>query len=156
MSKKCRKGHTSMNYAGHLTGGLVAAGIVGATSFVMSGLNIGIGAVCAVTTLVMALYPDFDIASTPSKYSYIIGIPAIILCMFFNKIQTAMLILAFIAVPKMFPHRGLVHTLRFGALATICWIFIFNPYLHVNLMFTFIAGMIGYLTHLLLDSHVRL
>jgi membrane-bound metal-dependent hydrolase YbcI (DUF457 family) len=56
----------------------------------------------------------------------------------------------------MFPHRGLVHTLRFGFLATLCWIFILNPYVHPNMVFTLIAGMIGYFTHLLLDSHVRL
>jgi membrane-bound metal-dependent hydrolase YbcI (DUF457 family) len=145
-----------MNYAGHLTGGLVSAGIVGCTSFVMSGLNISIGALCAVTTLIMALYPDFDVASTPSKYSYIIGIPTIIGCMYFGKIFTAMLVLAFIGIPKMFTHRGFVHTLRFGFMATICWILILNPYIGVNVMFTLIAGMIGYLTHLLLDSHMRL
>jgi len=145
-----------MNYAGHLTGGLVSASVVGATTFVMSGLNIGIGVTCAITTLVMALYPDFDIASTPSKHSFIIGIPTIILLMILHKTTQAMLVLGFIAIPKMFPHRGLVHTLKFGLLATICWIYILNPYMHVNMLFMIVAGMIGYLTHLILDNHVRL
>lgn len=148
-----------MNYAGHLTGGLVSAGIIGCTSFVMSGLNLSIGALCAVTTLIMALYPDFDTASTPSKHSFMVGIPAIIILGLLHRIPEALMLLAFIAVPKMFKHRGFVHTLRFGAMATSLWIIILSPlnhYIHMNYLFIFVSGMIGYFTHLLLDSHVRL
>jgi len=145
-----------MNYAGHLTGGLVSAGIVGATTLAVTGFHHPIVAgVCAITTLVMALYPDLDIASIPSRMSFMIGIPAIIILILLHQLPQALALLAFITVPKMFPHRGFVHTLRFGLMATLCWIFILNP-IHPNLVFTLVAGIIGYLTHLLLDSHVRL
>jgi len=148
-----------MMYAEHLIGGLVSAGIVGGTTFVMSGLNPLVAGVCAVTTLVMSLYPDFDNASIPSKQSFIIGIPAIIILMLLHHVPQAMMVLAFIAVPKMFKHRGFVHTLRFGAMATVLWIILLSSlshYIPMNYLFIFISGIIGYFTHLLLDSHVRL
>ena len=149
-----------MNYAGHLTGGLVSAGIVGATTLAVTGFHHPIVAgVCAITTLVMALYPDLDNASIPSKQSFIIGIPAIIILMLLHHVPQAMMVLAFIAVPKMFKHRGFVHTLRFGAMATVLWIILLSSlshYIPMNYIFIFISGIIGYFTHLLLDSHVRL
>jgi len=145
-----------MNYAGHLTGGLITAGIVGGTSFILSGLHPVVGAVCAATTLIMALYPDYDIASTPSKQAFIVGIPAVIILALMHHLNQAILVLLFISVPKMFPHRGFVHTLRFGMIASFCWYSIVHPFIHVNLFFMMTAGMVGYLTHLILDRHVKI
>lgn len=148
-----------MNYAGHLTGGLAVAGTVGLTTFINGGVNPTIAGVCAITAFVMALYPDFDVASTPSKQAFIIGIPAIIILMFLHLIPQAIMLLAFIAVPKMFPHRGFVHTLRFGIMATSLWIIMLSPlsqHISMNYWYMFVSGITGYLVHLILDSHVRL
>ena len=146
-----------MNYQGHLYGGIATSAIVAGTSLFYGHTDYSVSIVCAATTLVFSLYPDLDTSSTPSKYAFILGIPLIVWFIFKTHYIPAFLSLMFISIPKMFPHRGLVHTLRFGLFASIVWFFILQV-LPVNIEYIYIgvSSLIGYMTHLILDSHVRI
>lgn len=145
-----------MNYKGHATGGAVVAIVATIVSYIYGGYDYITSAMCGVTAFVFALYPDLDIASKPSRYAYLLGIPAILYLIYETYYLVALLIFLFITVPKMFPHRGLVHTIKFGVVAVACWMYCIALFLDVNMYYILGAGMIGYLTHLISDKHVRL
>jgi len=146
-----------MNYSGHLCGGIVTSTIMTGASLVYSGMNFVLAGICGITTLIFSLYPDLDSSSTPSRHAFIVSIPIICLLIYLHHYIEAILLLILIVVPKMFIHRGLVHTLKFGFGSSIVWFFILNL-LPVNIPYLYIASstLIGYMTHLILDSHVRI
>jgi len=146
-----------MNYSGHLCGGIVASTIVAGASLFYSPTDYILAGICTTTTLIFSLYPDLDTSSTPSKYAFILGIPLMGVLIYLNYYMQAFLLLMFISIPKMFPHRGLVHTLRFGLFASIIWIFILKILpININYLYIGISAIVGYMTHLILDSHVRI
>lgn len=144
-----------MKYKGHLYGGILTSLLLAGGLFTYKHDWETIG-ICGITSLIMSLYPDLDIASKPSRYAYILGIPAIIALAYFGLTLQAILLFTFIAVPKAFPHRGFVHTLRFGLIASTCWMVLLYPFVVVEEIYVIGAGLVGYFTHLLLDNSVRL
>lgn len=145
-----------MNYKGHLIGGIVTSTLIAGATFVYSGLDFAIAGVSALTTLMFALYPDLDVASKPSRYAFTLGIPAALALIYFQYYIEALLVFLFISIPKMFPHRGLVHTIKFGILAAVCWLYILKPFIDIEYYYIIVSGIVGYLTHLALDNHVRI
>jgi len=145
-----------MNYKGHLTGGIITSTLVAGGSLFLSGYDWVVAGVCWITTLIFSLYPDLDISSKPSGYAYIMGIPMITALWYTEHSLEALLLALFITIPKVFPHRGLVHTLKFGVLASLCWIFILISFYGVSYYFIGVASMLGFTTHLILDKHIRI
>lgn len=145
-----------MNYKGHRTCGIVIAIPVAIIACIFSGCDWITTLVCAFTAFWFALYPDLDIASKPSRYAYIVGIPTSIYLIYTEHILQGILTILFITVPKIFPHRGLVHTLKFGLLASLCWIYMIEPFVDINTYFVGVSAMLGFVTHLILDRHIRI
>jgi len=144
-----------MNYKGHLTVGLITSvGVVG--SFLALTDNLIESLVCGITTLVFSLYPDLDTASKPSRYAFVLGSISILYFFSVESYIAMILTFLFIVIPKMFKHRGMAHTLKFGLLASVCWLHILMQIIEVENTYIIASGMIGYLTHLILDKHVRL
>lgn len=144
-----------MNYKGHLIGGIVTSTLVAGGSFVYSGDFI-IAGVSAITSLIFSLYPDLDVASKPSRYAFLLGIPSILALIYMEYHFEAILGFVFISLPKAFPHRGLVHTLKFGLLASMCWLTIISTFINIEHYYVILSGFIGYTTHLSLDNHIRI
>ena len=144
-----------MNYKGHLIGGIVTSSLVAGGSFVLSG-NLVVAGVSALITLMAALYPDLDVASKPSRHAFLLGIPTILLMIYLGYYIVAILLFLLISIPKMFPHRGLVHTLKFGVLVSVCSWYIINPFLDISYYYVLGSSLLGYMTHLILDKHIRI
>lgn len=145
-----------MNYTGHLIGGVVSATIIGGTSIYLTDFNYITSAIYSAITLGFALYPDLDIASKPSRFAFAIGIVLIPYLVYIGELSQALVLFLLIGLPKIFPHRGIVHTLKFGLLATLGVWYLIDPYTDINMYFVMISGMIGYMTHLILDKHIKL
>ena len=143
-----------MKFEGHLNDGIVVELITLGVTTIVS-LNAMTGVVCGLVALVMSLYPDLDVASKPSRYAFIVGIPAILYFIYVGAYLQAVLTFLLIATPKAFPHRGLVHTLKFGMGATACLYFIIDHYTNAGMILIGGAGMLGYMTHLILDNHIK-
>ena len=144
-----------MNYKGHSIGGVVTSLLVAGGSFILSG-DLVIAGVCALTTFVFALYPDLDVASKPSRHAFWIGIPIILALVYYEYQFEAILTFLLISVPKMFPHRGLVHTFKFGILASVCLFYILEPFIDIEFYYIIVSSFVGYATHLILDNHIRI
>jgi len=145
-----------MNYGGHLAGGILTSTLVVGGSLFYSGMNFTIAGICGLTTLIFSLYPDLDVASKPSRYAFIIGIPLIIYLGYQRLYLEAILSLILIGLPKMFSHRGVVHTLKFAALVSLCWMYILKPFITIEYYYIGISTLVGYMTHLILDNHVKI
>jgi len=135
-----------MNFIGHSTGGLITAGISGCYFF-NSTNSFKIGLTSAITTYIFSLYPDMDIRSTSRKLLTVAGLIATIALYIINPIFSIVM-LSLTLFPRLLPHRGFNHSLIMMCIVAVIW----------NTMFpgTVWAVMIGFLTHLVLDTHFKL
>lgn len=144
-----------MNYKSHLNGGIIASCFT-AGGFLILSLNPIIALICGLVTLVMSLYPDLDTSSKPSRYFYIAGIPTAIYLFYTGQIIPASIVTGLLVIPKFFKHRGFVHTIRYGIIASACIGYMLFPLVGIWALWMIIgSGIVGYMTHLVMDGHVR-
>lgn len=141
-----------MNFKGHLIGGCVTASVT-SIYMIKSGyepLTVASGAVFAV---IASLFPDTDIKSVPSKFFYVAAIFVIIgSAISFNWPITALAVVL-VLVSALSPHRGITHSLLFaGAFAFLVPTIVLGYYIQSIC----VCGLLGYLTHLVLDRHFKL
>lgn len=145
-----------MNYKEHRNAGIGVGVILSVIIGYLTSFDIKSVLLTFWTTLIFSLYPDLDIASKPSRYSMIIGIISTIYLYYINNIEAMMILIGFITIPRLFKHRGMVHTIKFGILATYAWFYFINLFTYVNIYYIMIPGIIGYITHLLLDNNIKI
>jgi len=135
-----------MNFLGHSTGGIMSSGISGAFTYSQTN-SFKMACGCAVTTYIFSLYPDMDIRSTSRKLLTIAGLLGTLVLFWANPVYSLILISLTLA-PRMFPHRGFNHSLLMMLIVSLTW----------NVMFpgTIWAVVIGFMTHLILDTHIHL
>ncbi len=147
------------NFSGHYSGGLVTATIATTASVFASQhlhWNLEWYAYPCIfgNVLFFSLFPDVDVKSTPSKLFY--KAVFIVLCVLFvmKKFESASLIAILSITPQMTKHRGIFHH-KLTALALPGYSFLLANQHYIGFQFAialYIAGVIGYFTHLFLDG----
>jgi len=144
-----------MNFKGHSVGGIISATVVTIGCYTTS-QSIQHSILYGITTYLFSLYPDLDIKSKSQKIWLIIGIIISGYLMSINDINHGFVMIGIFIIPQLFKHRGIVHTLKFGAVISYAWYYVLYGFINIDLMYTMVSGMIGYTTHLLLDKHIKL
>ena len=147
------------NFNGHFTGGLVTASVSTCAIVAVNNhyhLNLhGLDyAFNWASVLFFSLFPDVDIKSKPSKIFY--SVFFVVLCYLYitKQFQTATILAMLAITPQMTNHRGFFHY-KITALIIPAYVFILSTqhYLPLNVAITmYVSGVIGYYTHLILDS----
>ena len=141
-----------MNFPGHITGGIITGVVSSAVVFNQTHhIETALGA--GAFAIVCALYPDTDIKSKPSQMFIPFMILMAIVGFFTFHWVLSVVFLILVGVSAVAPHRGITHSIAFGALFSFA-----IPTLLLGLFIPSIvfAGMAGYATHLLLDRHFKL
>lgn len=135
-----------MNFIGHSTGGIITASITG-YYFYHNTNSFKIALTTAVTTYIFSLYPDMDIKSTSRKLLTVAGLIATFVLFIIYPIYSIVM-LAITVFPRLLPHRGFNHSLLMMLIIAGVWNYMFSG--------TLIAVVVGYMTHLLLDTHFKI
>lgn len=148
------------DFRGHRLGGIVGSTLVMGAGTVLTlkfGYNFGIPHILAAgtSTLFFSLFPDIDIKSTPSRMFYFALLVVFGVLYYFRQWELANIIAIFSCIPQITQHRGLFHS-KLTALTIPAYIFALSNYYHFISFQTacliYSAGVVGYFTHLLLDS----
>lgn len=147
------------NFSGHYKGGLISATTLTAAVFVGNQhfhWNLEIIAYPCIwcNTLFFSLFPDVDIKSTPSKMFYRAVFIVLCILYFLKKFESASLVAILSITPQMTKHRGFFHH-KLTALTLPGYSFLLYSQHYIGLQFAiflYIAGVIGYYTHLFLDG----
>ncbi len=98
---------------------------------------------------IYSILPDIDISSSKiSKIFRIISLLIIIITLYLNIITLAIIITIILLILEFIKHRKFIHTITAAIILSL-------PLLYFNYVIT-IAAFIAYLSHLLLDRHVKL
>jgi len=162
-----------MNFKGHLTAGIV-------TGFAVSGLAslfspVTPWAIFQLTTIatLFALFPDLDTSSIPQRWFYRCVFVLLVILSIQGKYQLAALFAIVALMPILSTHRGWTHSPLAACLSPFVFAFFYEYLLtkpahvyavsldkifsHVsNHIWYVIACMLGWLSHLLLDSRLKL
>jgi len=146
-----------MNYEEHAVGGLVSATIV-TTGVAYYTRNIVLSVISFVMTLFMSLYPDMDTGSKSRRYITLLGVLSIGYLVYTGSgyLLEAIYISSLLIIPGLFKHRGFTHTLLFGGIISYFIYYISSTFIDASYIYFIIPGVIGELTHLILDKHIRL
>ncbi len=174
-----------MNYPGHLRGawiaGLVSVGAGFFTGFVplpdptWQSMIHGDWYVTAFTLFVvafgMALYPDVDTASIPSRKMVQMALGTLVLCYLFQRWNLMFVVALMALLPKAFGHRKWTHHLATPWVLAVVFI-LGNEWVNNNLSFfdvhvasrtmgmlsenlmVVFAAVLGHYIHLVLDSRI--
>jgi len=146
-----------MNYKSHMIGGIITSTISLILIYLFTDMMTNrTELIYPITVFIFSLYPDLDTASKPSRHYYIIGILLFIYLVHIYMIFSSFLVILFITLPKMFPHRGFVHTIRFSIISGAIYYGIIYNIIDVEFKYIMASVVIGYLTHLTLDKHIKL
>lgn len=141
------------NFSGHAIGGLTTATIATTVTFFVATHSPLVLATCFVSTFLFSLFPDIDIKSTSSKIFYLF-FAILSLYFFIHGVYKYSAVVGLISmIPQFFSHRGLFHSI-FLAPIVCAWPFVFGSYIGLastSFVVVWIAGMIGFYTHLFLD-----
>jgi len=146
-----------LNYKEHSIGGIIIS-IMIFLSLLIYTRNITTALSCSGVSYIMALYPDMDISSISKR---IITIGTLIIIGYLVYIggiyqQSILILSGLIIIPNIFKHRGVVHTLKFGVLVSYLIYIVLSNYIDIYYGYVVGAGVVGYMTHLMLDDHIRI
>jgi len=146
-----------MKFKEHLIGGIVS-GILTSIGMYLYTKDIELSIISILIVIIMALYPDMDIASKSKRYVSILSSIFLIFLIYNNNIYSyaGYATLIFILLPNLFKHRGLTHTIKFGVFISYILYYMINGYYTINVIYVMIPAIIGYITHLILDKHIKL
>ena len=139
-------------------GGIVTSVITAVTTLYFTHDFI-VTAIATVSTFLFALYPDMDIHSTPRKMFLPIGLVAMLVLFALGHYHTCMALTVLLIFPLTQKHRGIVHSLLGMVLASLLWnytVSTLSPTTWLNGYLYGVAAVVGYLTHLTLDTHFKL
>lgn len=140
-----------MNFRAHFTGGIIA-GLSVAVACGGVGLGSSVAAAGAAAALLMSMFPDLDTHSTPSKWFYTLLAPACIYLWMVGYSSIAFWTLVVSVIPKMLSHRGLLHHKLTGIILPASVFAL--PIPQVMQLVVYVAAVIGFYTHLLLDGEI--
>lgn len=108
---------------------------------------------CGFITLLFSIFPDIDTKSTPSKLFYSLIIVYLTYTYIITKqYRIANLVAIISLIPQILTHRGILHS-PITALVLPACVFIVFPGLYsidINIIM-YLSGVMGYMTHLILD-----
>jgi len=141
-----------MNFKGHLIGGCVTGIAATACTYQMYHTPL-IPVSCGAFAVIASLYPDTDTKSVPSKIFFVASVFAVIVFVIALKWLLVATIILMMLVSALAPHRGTTHTIAFAAVFCFALPQVFLGYFIASLC---VSGFAGYLTHLILDRHIKL
>ena len=144
-----------MNFKGHSIGGVVSATIVTITTITLTSSIID-GLLYGFIAYMFALYPDVDIKSTSLRIWLFVAISFALYLFYLDDIYRGAITVGLILLPMFFKHRGMAHTLKFGLLAAGACYYVITEYYSINNIYFISSAMIGFITHLILDKHIKL
>ncbi len=104
---------------------------------------------------IMTLFPDMDIKSKSSTFIYTLSLLIAGYLWYLEEFKILSLFLIVLIIPQLLPHRGFLHSI-FAAFIIPISIFILFFQNKISLetsIICYIAGVIGYCIHLILDNN---
>ena len=145
-----------MMYRGHCIGGFITSIMVSAGVMLYTS-DITIALIAIAVSFVTALYPDMDTGSKARRHLTILGVLGASILAWLGGYEAVIgIILLLLTIPNLFKHRGMVHTLKFGLFVSYCIFLGISFVYEIHYGYVITAGMLGYLTHLILDRHIKL
>ena len=141
------------NFLGHSIGGIVTSSV---GCFVLfynkERLNISTEEliIFPLVSYMFSLFPDIDIKSKPSKFFYSIIIISLIYFYYMKMYSLANVVAIVSLIPQIVSHRGFFHSIYAAFIIPAIMVFILPS--GVNKMFLYYFALLGYYTHLVLDS----
>jgi membrane-bound metal-dependent hydrolase YbcI (DUF457 family) len=148
------------NFKGHKRGAIVIASIIGMSSIIAMSFSM-INEIDPIYLLIspiiaflFALFPDLDTKSTPSKYFYRLLLIYLIVSFYYGEHYISHIIATISIIPQILKHRGILHSI-FAAIilpAVVWYPFYIGIYNWYEALILYLAGVLGYITHLILDD----
>lgn|SRR5574344_2369273 len=141
-------------FRGHIAAGSAVGAAVSVTVIATGLSGIPLAAEAGVFCALMSLYPDTDIKSVSSVIVNAIGLSVSGWLAFTGRVWAALTVMYFLAVPALFRHRGLMHSIPMAVVmpASICAFACLMDWIQVrDAVILSAAGTAGYITHLAMD-----
>lgn len=143
------------DFAPHAAVGAVTGILSTCVGISLTGLSVEASLMCGAASFIGALSPDMDVKSHSSRICYALVLVGSIALLCTGNVLLGFIVMAYSLLPQLFVHRGVGHTLLYGAVTSLFLMFLLRMMLDFGSTESWAIGvsfLAGFLTHLLLDE----